>query len=215
MINIGNGNHQTRGGIMSNRIIIDSSRDRTKSIPGKGTGGYGARAGIPAQAALDAVPGGEGPGNEDARAGALLPDAGLWGNDRALDRRLDREILAERRLFVRVRHVQKITCDVIYEDIDKEPVRLSTPFQFMTVDISAAGIGIVCDREIETGKILGIRMALDRIPYDIKCRVIYCIPMDDKYRAGLKIAEMDRNFMQHIKIFVARASLTNEYAAGE
>ena len=124
-------------------------------------------------------------------------------------------MLAERRLFVRVRHVQKITCDSVYEAIDKEPVELRNPLDLTVVDLSVAGIGIICDKEIETGRILGIRILLDRIPYEIKCKVIYCIPLDGKFRAGLKIAEKDKRFMRHLKIFVARTSLTTEYASGE
>ena len=212
MINIGNGNHQTRGGIMSNRIIIDGSRNRAESMPGQKSEACEAGVGKRAQAART---GGAVAENEDRQTESSPLDENLWGNDRILNGKLDREVLAERRLFARVRHVQRIFCDVIYEDIDKEPVRLSTPLQFMTVDISVAGIGIVCDHEIETGRILGIRITLDRIPYEIKCRVIYCIPLDGKFRAGLKIAEMDRQFMQHIKIFVARTLLTSEYASGE
>ena len=53
------------------------------------------------------------------------------------------------------------------------------------------------------------------MPYDIKCKVIYCIPLDGKYRAGLKIAVMDKRFMRHLKIYVARITLTGEYASGE
>jgi len=141
-------------------------------------------------------------------------DENVWGNDRIIKDNIDKELLAERRLFVRVRHMQKLTCSLEYEDIDKEPVELGEPLEFMTVDLSAAGIGILSEQEIDKGKLLGIRMMLDDIPYDIVCEVVYCIRIDDKFRAGLKIARRNKQFMRHLKIFVARTSLTSQYASG-
>ena len=73
------------------------------------------------------------------------------------------------------------------------------------------GIGIICDYEIATGKIFSIQLVLDGIPYKIKCQVIYCIPNDDKFRAGLKIVEREKKFITHLKIFVARISLNSAY----
>jgi len=215
MIYMGNGNHDIRGEVMANRIIINGSQsdgiqDRTGTRTGQGNRSNGIGSGQSVQSLQNAVP------EKDRQQTEEFPlDENVWGNDRALASKLDNEVLAERRLFVRVRHVQKLTCDTIYEEIDKEPVKLASPLQFMSVDLSAAGIGIVCENEIEPGKILGIRMLLDRIPYDIKCRVVYCIPFDGKFRAGLKIAEKDKRFMRHLKIYVARITLTNEYASGE
>mgnify|MGYP000930287127 CR=1 FL=1 len=193
---------------MANRIIINGSQNRTGARPGQGNMLNGIGSGQSAQVLQNAVL------EKDMQQTGELPlDENVWGNDRALVSKLDNEVLTERRLFVRVRHVQKLTCDTIYEDINKEPVKLASPLSFMSVDISAAGIGIVCENEIEPGKILGIRIILDRIPYDIKCRVVYCIPLDGKFRAGLKIAEKDKRFMRHLKIYVARITLTNEYAS--
>lgn len=193
---------------MANRIIINGSQNRTGARPGQGNMLNGIGSGQSAQVLQNAVL------EKDMQQTGELPlDENVWGNDRALVSKLDNEVLTERRLFVRVRHVQKLTCDTIYEDINKEPVKLASPLSFMSVDISAAGIGIVCENEIEPGKILGIRIILDRIPYDIKCRVVYCIPLDGKFRAGLKIAEKDKRFMRHLKIYIARITLTNEYAS--
>jgi len=193
---------------MANRIIINGSQNRTGARPGQGNMLNGIGSGQSAQVLQNAVL------EKDMQQTGELPlDENVWGNDRALVSKLDNEVLTERRLFVRVRHVQKLTCDTIYEDINKEPVKLASPLSFMSVDISAAGIGIVCENEIEPGKILGIRIILDRIPYDIKCRVVYCIPLDGKFSAGLKIAEKDKRFMRHLKIYVARITLTNEYAS--
>lgn len=146
---------------------------------------------------------------------AMEPDEIVWGNDRAFMRRIDEVHRADLRLFVRIRHMQKITCSTVYEDITKEPFELEKPLELMTVDISVGGIGVMCEHEIDVGSILGIQIILDTIPYDIKCEVIYCIPMDGKFRAGLKIAQKDKSFMRHLKIFVARISLTSTYASGE
>lgn len=198
---------------MANKITISSNQNKYGNRPGRS---HGTGDDQLTQALRNAVSERTGTANK-GRPGtsALLLDENVWGNDRAIIDKLDKEVLAERRLFVRVRHVQKITCDSVYEAIDKEPVELRNPLDLTVVDLSVAGIGIICDKEIETGRILGIRILLDRIPYEIKCKVIYCIPLDGKFRAGLKIAEKDKRFMRHLKIFVARTSLTTQYASGE
>lgn len=201
---------------MANRIIISGNQGRNGSRFGHGEKSSGFGGDRPGQAFHVAAPERTGSADSDRQDTAASPlDENVWGNDRAILDKLDKEVLADRRLFVRVRHVQRIICNTEYEDIDKEPVYLRSPLEFMTADISVAGIGIVCDRELEPGKILGIRITLDRMPYDIKCKVIYCIPLDGKYRAGLKIAVMDKRFMRHLKIYVARITLTGEYASGE
>jgi hypothetical protein len=201
---------------MANRIIINGNQNRNESIFGHGDGSLGLGGDRSSQASQDAAPERTGISSGDRQNTVTPPlDENVWGNDRDILDKLDKEVLADRRLFVRVRYIQRITCNAVYEDIEKEPVFLSRPLEFITVDISAAGIGIVCEHEIEPGKILGIRISLDRMPYDIKCRVIYCIPLEGKYRAGLKIAAMDKRFMRHLKIFVARITLTGDYACGE
>jgi hypothetical protein len=139
----------------------------------------------------------------------------VWGNDRAFMKLIDEGLRADLRLFVRIRYIQKVTCTMVYEDIEKEPCELDEPLQLMIVDISVGGIGVICEQEIEVGMILGITIILDNIPYDVKYEVVYCIPMDDKFRIGLKIAQRDKVFMRHLKIFVARISLTSAYASGE
>lgn len=150
-------------------------------------------------------------------SGAEFPalDENVWGTDRIIKEKLDKELLAERRLFVRVRHMQKVTCSLEYEDLDKEPIEFDKPMEFMTVDLSAAGIGILSEQEIDTGKYLGIRMVFDNIPYDIVCEVVYCISIDDKFRIGLKIVRRNKQFMRHLKLVVARVSLTSQYASGQ
>jgi hypothetical protein len=197
---------------MADRIIIRGSKSKYVSRFGYEDRFRDAGSDPLTQAGQNAVPEKDSSADEYRQKSITMPlDENVWGNDRALLDKLDREVIADRRLFVRVRYVQGLTCDTVYEDIGKEPVRLSRPLEFMAVDLSVAGIGIICEHEIETGMILGIRMPLDGIPYDIKCKVIYCIPLDGKYRAGLKIAGKDKPFIKHLKIFVARTTLTKEY----
>ena len=157
---------------MANRIIINGNQNRNESIFGHGDGSLGLGGDRSSQASQDAAPERTGISSGDRQNTVTPPlDENVWGNDRDILDKLDKEVLADRRLFVRVRYIQRITCNAVYEDIEKEPVFLSRPLEFITVDISAAGIGIVCEHEIEPGKILGIRITLDRMPYDIKAEL--------------------------------------------
>ncbi len=162
----------------------------------------------------DSTGGNTGAGTSSKTA-SMEPDEVVWGNDRALMKMVDEVQRADLRLFVRIRHIQKVICSMVYEDIAKEPYRLDRPLEMMIVDLSVGGIGVICEHEIETGSILGIPIVLDAITYDVICETVYCIPMDGKYRAGFKIAKKDKDFIKHLKIFVARISLTNTYASGE
>lgn len=138
-------------------------------------------------------------------------DENVWGNDYTILNKLDEKQLAERRLYVRVRHIQRIECSKVFDNIEVEPVLLPQPIVFTISDLSMGGIGIICEQVISIGKIFAIQLTLDAIPYDIKCEVIYCIQNDDKFRAGLKIVQKDKLFIRHLKIFVARISLNSNY----
>lgn len=138
-------------------------------------------------------------------------DENVWGNDYAIINRLDERQLADRRLYVRVRYMQRIECNTASDSIEEEPDLLEKPIVFIISDLSMGGIGIICDNEISIGKILVIQLALDNIPYEIKCEVSYCTRNDDKFRAGLKIVQKDRQFIRHLKILVARISLNSQY----
>lgn len=138
-------------------------------------------------------------------------DENVWGNDYRIINKLSEKQLADRRLYVRIRHIQKIECNRIYENIEDEPILLSKPMDIITSDLSMGGIGIICDYELNIGGILGIQLTLDSIQYDIKCEVIYCIANDDKFRCGLKVVQKDKQFIKHLKIFIARLSLKNNY----
>jgi len=210
---------------MSDRIIINSGRNGGKKtvtdrpdIIGKPRGSDGA---LP-DASGDPRSGSalkDGSDRPEASAGSIdqMPlDEDVWGGDREISKKIDEGLLADRRLFVRIRHIQKVLCSVEYADAAaKEPLELDRPLEFMIIDLSVSGIGIISEYEIERGKLLGIRMLLDGMPYDIKCEVVYCIWLNGKYRAGFRIVQKDKKFMRHLKIFVARVSLTNEYASGE
>lgn len=140
-------------------------------------------------------------------------DENVWGNDHSILNRLDEKQLADRRLYTRVAYIQKVKCNAILESVEAQPVLLAKPIDFMVIDISMGGIGIICESEIALGTILAFNLTLENITYEIKCGVIYCYENDDKFRAGLKIAVMDKNFIRHLKIFVAKLSLQNRYGA--
>lgn len=134
-------------------------------------------------------------------------DEKLWGNDGEIEKKLDEQFLADRRLFVRVRYFQQIECSVRYEAADGDPVPLAEPIKLSIIDISAGGIGAICDHEIDIGTILPLKLVLDDISYEIKYKVVYCIANDDKFRIGLKIVQKDKTFARHLKIYVAKLSL--------
>ena len=138
-------------------------------------------------------------------------DENVWGNDYTILHQLDEKQLADRRLFVRVRYFQKIECSAISDNAEIEPSFLRHPLTFMISDLSMSGIGIICDDRIGIGKVLAIQMMLDGIQYAIKCEVMYCLPNDDKFRAGLKIIKREKQFIRHLKIFIARISLHATY----
>ncbi|HEX9061954.1 MAG TPA: PilZ domain-containing protein [Clostridia bacterium] len=139
----------------------------------------------------------------------------LWGNDNNVLNKLDEQQLADRRLFVRAIYMQKIECKTILESLDSEPTILKRPIEFMIIDISMGGIGVLCEYEMNIGTILVFRLILDNIPYEVNGEVAYCFPNDDKFRAGLKIVNKDKQFIKHLKIFVARSSLQRRYGADE
>jgi len=138
-------------------------------------------------------------------------DENLWGNDAVVLRVLDEELLAERRMYVRTLYTQRIECNTISKDIDSEPYILKKPLSFMITDISLGGIGMVSDYRVDVGSVLSFKIFLDHIPYEIKCEVVYCFENEGKYRAGLKLVEKNKEFINHLKIMVARLSLYSKY----
>lgn len=136
-----------------------------------------------------------------------------WGNERAVLSRLDGKLLADRRLYARVLYMHRIRCNTLFERLDSEPTLLMDPLELIVVDLSMGGIGVVCEHEILVGTILSFKLPLDNIAYEIKCEVVYCFENGGKYRAGLKLVDRDRNFIRHLKIFVARFTLQNMLGA--
>lgn len=137
-----------------------------------------------------------------------------WGNESTIMNRLEGKLLEDRRLYARALYMQKAECNTLYESLDSEPVTLEEPMKFMIIDLSLGGIGIISEKEILTGTILSFKLLLDSISYDIKCQVVYCFENSGKYRAGLKIVDEDKNFIRHLKIFVARLTLQSMYGTG-
>jgi hypothetical protein len=138
-------------------------------------------------------------------------DEDVWGNDKSIIKRLDEDSLADRRLFIRVRHMRQVECHMLYEHIGDEPINLTRPMIFTICDLSMGGIDIISDDFIDAGKILSIRIILDEIPYEFKGEVVFCLKSEDKFRIGLKIVQRDRTFIRHLKIFIARISLNSRY----
>jgi len=138
-------------------------------------------------------------------------DENVWGNDNSILNRLDEKMLADRRLFVRIRYMQRVECTTVSDSPEAEPYSLANPITFMIIDLSMGGIGIISDERIDVGKVLVIRLILDSIPYDVKCQVVYCFQNKDKYRAGLKVIQKEKQFIRHLKIFIARISLNSAY----
>ncbi len=138
-------------------------------------------------------------------------DENVWGNDNTILNKLDENQLADRRLFVRVRHMRRVECSKVYDNIMVEPVMLTHPIIFTISDLSMGGIDIISEYEISIGKILALQIILDNMPYEIKGEVIYCLQSDQIFRAGLKIVQRDKLFIRHLKIFIARISLNSMY----
>lgn len=135
----------------------------------------------------------------------------VWGNDHVILKVLDEKQLSDRRLYARAIYMQNIECNAILGNMESEPVLLAKPMNFMVIDISMSGIGIICKDEINKGMVLIFKLILDNIAYEIKCEVIYSFQVDDKFRAGLKMVGKDKKFIKHLKIVVARLTLQREY----
>ncbi|MCX7922418.1 MAG: PilZ domain-containing protein [Clostridia bacterium] len=149
--------------------------------------------------------------NDEHLPEQLPLDKKVWGNDNIVLNKLDENQLVNRRLYVRVRHIQQIECDTVYEEMGAEPTVLDKPIIFTIIDLSAGGIGIMCEHELNKGTIFAFRIKLDDIVYDIKCEVVYCFQNEGTFRAGLKMAEKNKLFYRHLKIYVARISLQGTY----
>jgi hypothetical protein len=134
-----------------------------------------------------------------------------WGNEHSVLSKLEGKILADRRFYTRALYMQRIKCITLFESVGSEPSYLSEPIEFMIIDLSMGGIGIICEYEIMIGMILFFNLSLDNIEYGIKCEVVYCFQNSDKYRVGLRVVGRDMKFIRHLKIFVARLSLQSKY----
>lgn len=135
----------------------------------------------------------------------------VWGNDTALYKQLDEQTLAEKRLYVRVRCMQSLECSSMSRSRDMELAQIAPPLKLTMIDISMGGIGVICDEPLKDGINLAFTVTLDNIKYDVVYEVVYCIKMDEKYRVGLKLARKDKAFTHHLKVYVARISLTSRY----
>ncbi|RCX18269.1 PilZ domain-containing protein [Anaerobacterium chartisolvens] len=153
------------------------------------------------------------PEPEDIGDGTLEEpeDEYVWGNDHSFNKKLDKEILDERRRYVRVRYIQNIRCELIAEPPGTELAPPEKPITLTLFDVSMAGLGGVCDSEIKVGSILVFTMMLDQMPYEIKCEIIYCLKESDKFRVGFKTLKGHKKFIHHLKLLVARLSLTSKY----
>lgn len=135
------------------------------------------------------------------------PDDNLWGNDWQINKSIDKDYLAEKRLFVRVRYIQHMECKISHMDPEESPHEPDRLMRFTIFDISMGGIGAICEEPVAKDSILVFSLQLDHMFYEINCQVIYCIPIDNVFRLGLKILTKEKNFVKHLKLFVARLSL--------
>jgi hypothetical protein len=137
----------------------------------------------------------------------------VWGNDYALFKQLDDETLAEKRLYVRVRYIQDMECSSMSEHCENELANVAPPLKFIIIDISMGGIGAICDEPLKLGITMAFQVTLDNMKYDVVYEVVYCIKMDGKYRIGLRLAKKDKAYTHHLKVYVARISLTGRYGS--
>ncbi|MCX7749686.1 MAG: PilZ domain-containing protein [Clostridia bacterium] len=138
----------------------------------------------------------------------------IWGNETEIDKKLDEEALTEKRRYVRVRYIQRIECSCLSENMQAEPKKLAKPVILNMFDISLGGIGAVCEEEIKKGSVLYIYINLDQLPYEVKCEVMYCVPVDNSYRIGLSLIREDKAFIRHLKVIVARLSFAGDFSRG-
>lgn len=200
--------------MLHNKIIISGGKKNEDREERPGSYEINGRRIAAADAGPDTEPA-EPAGKDAVQAEQPPVDENVWGNDYTLLNKLSEKQLADRRLFVRIRHMQWVECHIIFDNIKSEPSLLDQPLVFIINELSMAGIGIICDHAISIGKILAFQFIIDNIPYDIKCEVIYCIPNDDKFRACLKVVQRDKRFIRHLKIFIARTSLNLTYGKQE
>lgn len=134
-------------------------------------------------------------------------DENLWGNDWQINSLIDKDYLAEKRLFVRVRYFRPFECRMFCTSPDAEPEKLDSILKLTMFDLSMGGIGAICDVSVPKDDILFFPLLLDHMTYDVKCQVVYCIPIDHVFRLGLRILTREKQFIKHLKLYVARLSL--------
>ena len=107
--------------------------------------------------------------------------------------------------------MQSLESSAMSESREKELASVAPPLKFTMIDISMGGIGIICDEPLKKGINMAFPIILDNMKYDVVYEVVYCIPINGKYRIGLKLARKDKAYTHHLKIYVARISLTSQY----
>jgi c-di-GMP-binding flagellar brake protein YcgR len=73
------------------------------------------------------------------------------------------------------------------------------PLQLVLINVSAGGLGIVCQRHFQTDTVLHLNMKLeDQIYEKVTAKVMWTIKKGDMYRHGLEITNMSGRLYSHL-----------------
>ncbi len=89
------------------------------------------------------------------------------------------------------------------ESGDAEPVQVAVR------DLSAAGLGLECPRQVEPGQILQLHLHLPRSGVrsglDLLASVIWCLPSGGGYRIGVRLESIEVQDLLALRARLARA----------
>lgn len=75
----------------------------------------------------------------------------------------------------------------------KEPVEMTLR------DVSAGGLGVICDRLFEKGSVLVMEITLEEVNYQkVTAKVMWTIKEDNAYRHGLELMNLSGKLYRHL-----------------
>lgn len=110
--------------------------------------------------------------------------------------------------YVRVSLMQNSILKQVFRQGNSEFEELVPPQRIIILDISVSGVNIVCEEYYDENSLLLFTLVLDDKAYDALGRVKHCQKTGDTYRVFAIFTAMKPSVEKHIKMFVARMSIS-------
>ncbi len=97
----------------------------------------------------------------------------------------------------RINYSARICCTKSMNDGGVE--EFEEPVEMLLHDVSAGGLGVICDRLFEGGSVLVLSITLEEVLYEkVTARVMWTIDKEDTYRHGLEIMNLSGKLFRHL-----------------